>query len=667
MDDLSSRQVHLDFHTSQYITEVGKDFDAEEFAEALRRAHVNSVTCFARCHHGWLYYPSRENSELMHPHLKRPRLLLEQIEACHKRGIRVPVYTTVRWDERVLREKPEWLCRDVKGDPVNRGGGQEAHFCYDICLNSGYREFFKKHILDIIHVVGRENLDGLFLDIVMQTECCCEDCRRLMKEEGLDPDIRMDRVSFAELTLNRFRSEISALIWEHAPGISVFYNDPGIDPVMRRSIDTYSHLELESLPSGDWGYDHFPAMARYAAHFGKKMIGMTGKFHTAWGDFHSLKNKEALEFECFQMLAMGAGCSVGDQLHPWGRLSDATCRLIGEVYESVEAKEPFCTGAVMEAEAAVLTPHEYLNPILDGRELPASLVGAVHMLQELSYQFTVIDSEDCFDDYKVLILPDEIPYSEKLERKLEEYVAGGGAVFGSYHACIRERSSLYGVKDVRESEYSREFVLPGSVIGKDLPEEPFVMYGRGTDVGAADSDVIMQKVHPWFERKGKRFCSHLHAPARGGVQGTEMVQKGNVLYCAHPIFRIYREYAPRWCREMFRDAMEILCPDKLVSHTGSSQVQCILNQKDDDTKILHLLFYIPEKKSENIYTIEDVIPLYNMEIRVFLGGRRAERIHLVPECKEIPFREEDGYVVFRVEELRGHQMAEIKYVGQEEI
>ena len=67
----------------------------------------------------------------MHPHLKRPRLLLEQIEACHKRGIRVPVYTTVRWDERVLREKPEWLCRDVKGDPVNRGGGQEAHFCYD--------------------------------------------------------------------------------------------------------------------------------------------------------------------------------------------------------------------------------------------------------------------------------------------------------------------------------------------------------------------------------------------------------------------------------------------------------------------------------------------------------------------------------------------------------
>lgn len=212
MEDLNYRQIHLDFHTSQHITEVGKNFDAEEFADTLQKAHVNSVTCFARCHHGWLYYPSRVNPELVHPHLECKRLLTKQIEACHKRGIRVPVYTTVRWDERVLREKPEWLCRDTQGNPINRGGMQESHFCYDICLNTGYREFFRNHITDIIDVVGRENLDGLFMDIVMQTECSCESCRRLMKEEGLNADIREDRIYFAELTLNRFRSEISALI-----------------------------------------------------------------------------------------------------------------------------------------------------------------------------------------------------------------------------------------------------------------------------------------------------------------------------------------------------------------------------------------------------------------------------------------------------------------------
>ena len=49
-----SRQIHLDFHTSQLIEGIGKDFNKEEFGEVLEKARVNSITCFARCHHGYL-------------------------------------------------------------------------------------------------------------------------------------------------------------------------------------------------------------------------------------------------------------------------------------------------------------------------------------------------------------------------------------------------------------------------------------------------------------------------------------------------------------------------------------------------------------------------------------------------------------------------------------
>lgn len=666
MEKLNYRQVHLDFHTSQYITDIGKDFNADEFAETLKRAHVNSVTCFARCHHGWLYYPSRKNPELVHPNLENSNLLLEQIEACHKRGIRVPVYTTVRWDERIIREKPEWLCRDEKGNPVNGGNVPEPHFYYDICLNSGYREFLKEHIKDIINAVGKENLDGIFMDIVMQTECCCDDCKRLMRKDGLNQNLREDRVYFAELTLNRFRSEMSGLIREYAPDASIFYNDPGVDKVLGRSIDTYSHLELESLPSGDWGYDHFPVMARYASHFGKQMIGMTGKFHTSWGDFHSLKNKAALEFECFQMLAMGAGCSIGDQLHPWGRLSEATYNLIGDIYGSVEMKELYCEGSRPEAEIAVLTPHEFLNPILDGRGLPKALIGAVHMLQELSYQFTIIDSEECFDAYKVLVLPDEIPYSEELEQKLEDYVEKGGAIFGSYLACVKEKDSqLYGICNIHKSEYSREFVLPNQVIGRELPEEPFVMYERGMDVETVSAETIMEKTQPWFERQGRKFCSHQHAPTPNTQRKSGMVQRGRVIYCVHPIFEIYRKNAPKWCKDIVKDALQRLCRNKLVSHNGPSGVLTILNEKDQNTKILHVLHYIPEKRSEEIYTIEDVIPLYHTEFRVFLDKRHIKEVRLVPENIKIPYKEENDFIDFIIEKVKGHQMIEISFLAEE--
>ncbi len=52
--ELRFRQVHLDFHTSEHIAGVADDFDAEAFADTLAKAHVDSVTCFARCHHGWI-------------------------------------------------------------------------------------------------------------------------------------------------------------------------------------------------------------------------------------------------------------------------------------------------------------------------------------------------------------------------------------------------------------------------------------------------------------------------------------------------------------------------------------------------------------------------------------------------------------------------------------
>lgn len=105
---------------------------------------------------------------------------------------------------------------------------------------------------------------------------------------------------------------------------------------MKEDKESFTHFELESLPSGDWGYQHFPITARYARKLGKDCMGMTGKFHTAWGDFHSLKNLAALEFECFRMLSFGFACSIGDQLEPSGKLNSATYDLIGNVYKEVE-------------------------------------------------------------------------------------------------------------------------------------------------------------------------------------------------------------------------------------------------------------------------------------------------------------------------------------------
>ena len=53
------RQVHLDFHTSELIPDVGLDFDPQNFLHTLQAARVDSINVFAKCHHGYLYYDSK--------------------------------------------------------------------------------------------------------------------------------------------------------------------------------------------------------------------------------------------------------------------------------------------------------------------------------------------------------------------------------------------------------------------------------------------------------------------------------------------------------------------------------------------------------------------------------------------------------------------------------
>ncbi len=161
---------------------------------------------------------------------------------------------------------------------------------------------------------------------------------------------------------------------------------------------------------------------------------MTGKFHTSWGDFHSFKNQAALEYECFRMLALGAKCSVGDQLPPSGAIETHVYDLIGAVYGSVAQKEPWCRGVRPLVDIGVLSPEEFGGP--DSPRMPQATMGVERMLDEGAQQFDIIDSQADFAAYWLLVLPDSIPVSAELAARLEAYLAGGGALIASFESGL---------------------------------------------------------------------------------------------------------------------------------------------------------------------------------------------------------------------------------------
>ena len=656
--DLRFRQIHLDFHTSEHIAGIGSKFDADQFADTLVRAHVDSITCFARCHHGWIYYDTTTNPERRHPHLER-NLLAEQIKACHARGIRVPIYVTVQWDQYTTERHPEWIC--IGADGSQQGTPPyEAGFYRKLCVNTPYVDFLKSHVKEILQTLPT---DGLFFDIVQPNDCSCYQCRQDMIAEGLDPADATQRRAFGLRTVNEFKRDMTAFVRQHNADCTIFYNAGHVGPRHRQITDAYTHLELESLPSGGWGYLHFPLTIRYARNLGLDCMGMTGKFHTTWGDFSSFKNPAALEYECFMMLANGAKCSVGDQLHPEGEICQATYDLVGDVYSRVEAAEPWCRGARPLTDIGVMTPEEFTGG--SHGDLPEAAMGAVRMLQEGAQQFDIVDSHADLARYKVLILPDAIEVNENLATKLSAYVDGGGALLASHRSGLDpagEKMAVqeFGVQLKGEAPYSPDFLTPEAEIGDGLAETGHVMYLRGMEVEAGSSAKVLASVAvPYFNRTHEHFCSHNHTPSSGRLEYPGIVQNGRCIYFAHPVFTQYTQNAPRWCKQLVLNALGRLLQEPLVQLDAPSTALATLNQQDEPARlVLHLLHYIPERRGARFDVLEDVIPLHDTGVSVCAPGP-VSAVRCVPLGDEIPFELDEGRVRFVLPRLEGYQIIEL--------
>ena len=652
------RQVHLDFHTSELIGNIAGEFDSEQFTSTLRAAHVDSVTVFARCHHGMLYYHSKRFPERVHPHLQN-NLLVDQVNACRESQINAPVYITVQWDYYTALHHPEWLAMDAAGNPfsVNRHGQPlfEAGFYLFLCVGSPYREFLFDNVRDVVESMGQ--VDGFFFDIVQPIPCVCYHCRTAMMAVGLDPSVEADRLQWGAETSARFKRDMTAVVKSLVPNATIFYNAGHVAPRDRRWADSYSHWEIETLPSGGWGYLHFPIAVRYARTLGMPVLGMTGKFHTSWGDFHSFKNKAALEFEVFRMLAHGTACSVGDQLHPDGLIDRDVYNLIGSVYQEVERREPWCVDAHAVTDIAVLSLEKAVSSSW-ADAIPAATFGVVRMLEELSMQFDIVDTQADFMPYKLIILADEAVLDDATSAKLSDYVANGGALIASHRSGMRNHQTILpvlGVDCVGDIAMSPDFIVPSDAIGQGLPRTEHAMYLRGTQVTPRDgTTVLAYTAQPYFERSWRHFSSHRHTPSAGVVGAPAVTQAGRVIYFAHPVFTQYHTNAPRWVKQLVADAIARLLPTPLLRHQGPSTITSSVMRQAQRT-IVHLLHYIPERRGLDFDVIEDVIPLYNVQIAI-RADKPIGQMYLAPRMDPLQYTHHDGYYHVTIPVIDGHAM-----------
>ena len=146
---------------------------------------------------------------------------------------------------------------------------------------------------------------------------------------------------------------------------------------------------------------------------------MSGKFHTSWGEFGGFKHPDALRFEAASMVAYGAACNFGDQLHPSGEIDLDTYRNIGAAFAYVERIEQYGIGGRPAARLGL-----WRSGSDDDDE------GVSSMLLETQTDYRVVADDDDLSGFDAIVLPGGRFLTAAEARRLDDF-AGGLLILGA--------------------------------------------------------------------------------------------------------------------------------------------------------------------------------------------------------------------------------------------
>jgi len=515
--------------------------------------------------------------------------------------------------------------------------------------------------------------DGIFIDISFALISLSPWVQTRMEAEGLDWTNPDDRVVFTEQVQIEFFERVSGTVRKVDPDRPLFFNFGHVRRGRRDILKYFSHLEIESLPTAFWGYEHFPVSARYVEPLGIPFLGMTGKFHHLWGEVGGYKKPEALVYECGAMLAQGARCSIGDHLHPTGTMDKSSYAIVGAAYAHVRACEPWAVASENVAEIGVISAEAASRPRLAG--IPGhhedADEGVVRLLLEGKFTFDLLDLDSDLAGYRLLILPDTIAVSSKLKAKIRAFVREGGRVLLTGLSGIDPDEGFVfdvGAKWAGPSPYRKgDYLLPIQSLRADFVDDPLFMYVVAERIKAKKGASLGDTYDPYFDRAPQHFSGHINTPNQPDPSGFDAgAESGGFVYMAHLLFIAYKRVGAVAMLEVIEKVVEHALGRKrtIVTSLPRAGRATLRHQPGEKRYVLHLLHATPALRgsinNDNVQPIQDLATLTNIDVSVTVRGK-AKAVRLVPEGKGLKFQQKAGRVSFTVPELTGHRVVEIAY------
>ncbi len=657
-----SRQVHLDFHTSEEIKDIGKKFSKEQFQKALQAGKINSINIFAKGHHGWTYYPSSVGEQ--HPHLDFD-LLGQQIEACHEIGVRAQAYVTVGWSAKDAREHPEWIIwKDRDEEPVTiemrKKENPDAPFGWGWDLLSPEGPYMQ-HLLDLTRELCQHyELDGFWFDIVPVWDINYNPMAMAdMEKKGVDPDDPQQVRNYHSAKMNHFMGEIRKIVLKHKPQASLFFNWSthyySMETYRYRFFDHNTKMDLEDLPTTWGGYDKFPVRAKYFANFGKPIVAMSGKFHKSWGEFGGFKFRDAIWFEAAAMVSFGAAVNFGDQLHPSGEMEMATYENIGYAYDYIKKIEAYGIGAAQRAHLGL-----WLSTS------SSSNSGSAKMLLENQVNFVIANNLKDWSDLETIVIPGECEFTESDRELLEGFLSGGGKLILMGKAGLDPEKKEFifdiGADYLGEATADIDYTIAGENLSANLPGAPFLNYIPALKVKPYPGTEILATIRePYFNRTLRHYSSHRNTPFKlADAEHPAAIKKGNITYIASDLAVMYQTSGAKVHRDLFNNVLDLVHDHRMLEVDLPSLGRAnLLHQPGHRRYVAHLLYAAPIKRGD-AEVIEDLLPI--LDTRVDLNvPETIISARLIPDGSELPVTNTGTGVRVRVPRFRCHAAVVFEY------
>ena len=650
------RQVHLDFHTSPDIEGIGSNFSKENFQAALKAGNLESITVFAKCHHGVCYYPTQVST--MHPELDFD-LTGAMVDAAHEIGVRAPIYITAGWSDLDAVNHPEWRAVTKDGKYATTKNFDETavynqskkHCAWQwLCLNDGE---YAEHIYALTEEICKryKQVDGLFYDIcVLGNTCYCETCKKGMHEMGLNPAVDADAQKYYTIKRRTFMKKCADIMRKYHPHATIFFNSGGADQYRPQYHECQTHFEMENLPTAWGGYNKLPLRAKFFTNTGKGVIGMTGKFHLDWGEFGGFKSGDALKYEVATMALYGAGASIGDHMHPDGEMELQTYENIGYAYRYLEQIAPYCFGGESIADVGL-----YISDVRSANE------GVSSILLENQIDYGVIVDND-FAKYNTVIIPEKVVLDDSGLDALKNYLENGGNLILMADALVKDGKFQIdtGLEYQAAPEYDCDYLIC-SEKNDDVPSAPMLCNIPGHRTKVVDAQVFAEFITPYFSRTYEHFCGHKNTPHNKSSQHYPAIaKKGNVVYLSHSLPREYYGYGSLYHKRYFMLALKLVHSGSLQVEGLGSQGRCTAIHQPEQSRYCVNMVYASPVKRGMAEIIEDIFPVYNVRVKL-KTDKAIKKVYLALDGQELEFGSDNGEVKFTIPEFECHTSVVVEY------